>query len=191
MLTSLFKKANEALAARYSTSLIVSLILSVLALSQQYYIQTRAEVVIQQPMFSLDREMKYVRGDMTKSVSMVWAFNAVQLFSNVNEHSVALMEAIAYSFIDSEIAARLKLAHKKKLANMKEQSVTVSFTPDGKIEYDDKTEWVTITGTRTISPTDQTSGVLNKKSRYMYKVKMAMTNFRPWVSDWKEGLINE
>jgi hypothetical protein len=191
MKTELFNQVSEVISARYSASLVVSLILSVVTLSQQYFIQTRAEIVVHEPMFAMDQRMKYVRGSMTQSVSEVWAYNAVMLFGNVNESSVALMDAISYSFVDSAIASRLKLAHEKQLALMASQQVTITFIPDGKLTYDEKSGWVTISGLRIVSPIDEDSDVPDQEYNYMYKVKMAMTGFRPWVSGWEEGVISE
>lgn len=187
----LFKEVSEVLSSRLTLAGVTALLLSVLVVFQQYYIQSRSEIVIQQPMFSLDKELKYVRDEMTESVAQVWAFNAVLLYGNVNQQSVKLMDAVAYSFVDSKLATELKQAHEEQLRYMSEQDVTISFVPDGNINYDPVSEWVTITGTRTVKAIDPESEIEDIKNRYMFKVKMAMTDFRPWVSGWKEGQINE
>lgn len=186
----LFKSVSEVLSARLSLSLVTSFLLAGLALYQQNYISNRAEIVIERPMFSQDRELKYIRDEMTKNVALVWAFNAVSLYGNINPESIDLIEAVSYSFVDSDIAVELKAAHEEQLAYMREQSVLIRFVADGSVSYDDETQWVTITGTRIISPINPKSDIPDIRNRYVFKVKLSMTDFRPWISGWKEGLLD-
>ena len=189
MKSKLFKDVSEVLSARLSLSLVTSFLLAALAISQQFYINSRAEIVIERPMFSQDREMKYIRDKMTRDVALVWAYNAALIFGNINQQSIDLVDSISYSFVDSNLAQELKLAHEEQLVYMKEQQVNIRFIPDGAMKYNEKTGWVSVSGTRIISPlnTLNTSDII--KQNYMFEVKLSMTDFRPWVSGWKEGAI--
>lgn len=187
--SKLFTKVNEIIATRLTISGITNLLLAVAVLVCILHIHNRAEIVIDRPMFSMDREMKYVRGEMTENVALVWAYNAAVLFTNINENSIKLINAISFSFVDSKLSQKLKEAHQEQLILMKEQGVNITFVPDGELKYDAKTNSVTITGTRTISSMNNKSSIKPTIQRYMVVVTLAMTDFRPWISEWEEGVI--
>lgn len=188
--TKLFKKVNEVLAARFSLSLVVVLVLSVVVMVQAIYINARGEIIIERPMFSMNKEMIYTRNVASRSISEVWAYNAVMLFGNVNKENIGFLETVAYNFIGTDIAGTLKTAHRDLVRFMENNSVVVTFKPNGIIDYDEKKGIVTIQGVREIRSLmdkDQTP----KRDLYEYQVGISMSEYSPWVSYWKEGVIRE
>lgn len=186
--TNLFKRVNETLAARFGLSMIINGLLVVVIAIQAIHISTTEEIIIERPMFSMDKEMVYTRNVASRSVAEVWAYNAVMMFGNITKDNYGFLQSVAYSFLDSDVSQRLSVSHKELIMFMEMNSVGVRFVPSGVIEYDEKTGIVTIRGTRIIE------SFLNskqdpKKDKYEYQVGISMSGFRPWVSFWKEGVI--
>lgn len=188
MNTALFKKVNETLTERFSLSLLVNAFLVVIVLVQTLYIYNREQIVIDRPMFSQDREMTIVRNKMTRSVAEVWAFNAVTLFGNPSKTNYNLLQAVAFSFLDSDIAKRLEESHKKMITHMEIQGVTIRFIPDPRISYNETTGLVTITGVRIIESVVNPTLEPHREA-YEFRVGVSMTGFRPWISEWQEGAV--
>lgn len=186
MNTKLFHKVNETLAARFSFSLLVNAFLVLIVFVQTLYIYNREVIIIERPMFSQDREMTIIRNKMTRSVAEVWAFNAVSLFGNPSKTNYNLLQSVAFSFLDSDIAKRLEESHKKVISMMEIQGVTVRFIPNPQISYDEKTGYVTIAGTRIIESVVNPT-IEPHREAYEFRVRVSMTGFRPWISDWQEG----
>jgi hypothetical protein len=187
--SNLFARVNEVLATRLTATVVTNLLLAACLLVALLYINNRSEIVIDRPMFTMDKEMKYVRDEMTENVALVWAYNAAILFTNINESSINLINAVSYSFVDSSLSQKLKAAHQDQLILMKEQGVAISFVPDGAMKYNPADRTVTITGTRTITSIHADSGIKPTIQKYMIVVKLEMSDFRPWVSGWDEGVI--
>jgi hypothetical protein len=187
--SKLFAKVNEVIYSRLTVSAITNLLLAAALVLTLMIIYNRAEIVIDRPMFSMDKEMKYVRGEMTENVALVWAYNGAVLFTNINENSIDLINAVMYSFVDSKLSKKLKAAHQEQLVLMKEQGVDITFVPDGEMLYDPSTRSVTITGTRTITSIHKSANIKPTIQPYKVVVTMEMLDFRPWISDWKEGVV--
>lgn len=188
--TKLFKKVNEVLAARFGLSMIINILLVIVIAIQALYISNKEEIIIERPMFSMDREMVYTRNTATRSVAEVWAYNSVMLFGNVTKENINFLQAVAYSFLDSEISAKLDVSHKDLVRFMANNSVSVRFIPNGTMDFNEETGVVTVRGVRIIE------SLLNKEQTpkrdvYEYQVGITMSGFRPWVSFWKEGVVGE
>lgn len=186
--TNLFKRVNETLAARFSLSMIINFSLVIVIAIQAIHISSTEEIIIERPMFSMDKEMVYTRNVASRSVSEVWAYNAVMMFGNVTKDNYGFLQSVAYSFLDSDVSQKLSVSHKELISYMEINAVGVRFVPDGVIEYDENTGIVTIRGTRIIDSFLHNSKD-PKKDRYEYQVGISMSGFRPWVSFWKEGVI--
>lgn len=190
MNSDLYDKVSRSLSDKLGVSMMLNVMLAVIVLMQLVYIFNRDEVVIERPMFSMDREMAIHRNEVSQSVAEVWAYNAAMIFGNISSSNYKFVQATAYSFIDSEIAARLEVAHKQILRHMAEAKVSIRFIPDGHLVFDPNLNQVSIYGTRIITPLVNL-GDQPKSQRYVYRIGIAMTDFRPWVNFWEEGVVDE
>ena len=183
-----FRDVNFTMAARLNAQTVTVMILSLIILLMMFYIITREEVVIERPMFSMDREMILVRNRATRSVAQVWAYNAVSIFGNISPKNIAFAKAEAYSLLDSKIADRLEIEHDKLVRMMKDEKISIRFEPDKDIDYEFETGIVTIRGTRIIeSLVDKEQRPV--RTKYQYQVKVELSGFSPWISVWMEGEI--
>lgn len=186
---SKFREVSDQLAGRLSVSLITIALLSLVIVLQQIFINSRSEIVIERPMFQDDKEIKYVRDQLTESVAVVWAYNAVMIFGNVSPENYKFVRATAYSMLGSDVSARLKIAHDRQVLKMNEQKISIIFTPED-AHFDEKTGVVTITGVRVIrSLAKDEKESKPQRDKYQYQVTVALMGFRPYVDDWKEGTL--
>lgn len=186
---SKFREVSDQLAGRLSVSLITIALLSLVIVLQQVFINSRSEIVIERPMFQGDKEIKYVRDQLTESVAVVWAYNAVMIFGNVSPENYNFVRAAAYSMLGSDVSARLKVAHDRQVLKMNEQKISITFIPED-AQFDEKTGVVTITGIRVIrSLAKDEKKSKPQRDKYQYQVKVALMGFRPYVDDWKEGTL--
>src|SRR5690606_15894819 len=186
---SKFREVSDQLAGRLSVSLITIALLSLVIVLQQVFINSRSEIVIERPMFQGDKEIKYVRDQLTESVAVVWAYNAVMIFGNVSPENYNFVRAAAYSMLGSDVSARLKVAHDRQVLKMNEQKISITFIPED-AQFDEKRGVLTIAGIHVIRSLVKDE----KKSKpqhvkYQYQVKVALMCFRPYVDDWKEGTL--
>lgn len=181
-----FRQVNDVLAARFGMQTVIIIALAITVLMQQWFINTREEIVIDRPMFQQDRAMKLVRGRATQDVREVWAWNLVTMYGNLNPSTLGHVRGVTYSMLSPSIRAELDKAHEEHVSLMEANQLDIRFQPGGTIKYEPANGWVTIQGIRTIV------NLVNpdakpRKVPYVYQVKIDVEGFRPWVTGWKEG----
>lgn len=187
----LFQEVNDKLSGRFSASLFVCAMLSVLVVLQQIYIMEREEVVIDRPMFNDDKELRYVRDKVTESVALTWAYNAVMIYGNISPESYSFAKTMSNSLLGSNVAEALDTSHKRQVLEMDRQKVSIRFIPEEAV-YDPKTNVVTISGIRRVEKLSRRLSEEDRKpmdEKYRYQLTIAVMGFRPYVDEWSEGRL--